>query len=237
VTQSRKSPIRQVTTAGRRRHGHRRGTQREGLDVANPQPHVAQPRADRIRRGSRRCLPPSWEGRKARITCTHLESRALPAASPFPFGSDAHHPWSWSFSVSRSRIAPRQPEADTWRAPAVATRVLSTWHPVLAHAGHVPPASASPLQRIKCCRTQSSSSHRHTQQQANKSLPLIVLKRSSSLARRDHSFVRSTSLASTSFWFQLAMASRQEQASYHAGETKARAEVSFAHLAVCSTIL
>ena len=126
VTQSRR--------AHEGRHHGSTGAQPSGegwLDVANPQPHVAhsrEPTAE-LGRGGRR-------GPRA------------PTSSPEPspprrhFHLDAPHPWSCRFSIPFARIAaPRH--ASRRRTPGapppVATRVLSTWRPALAHAGHVPP--------------------------------------------------------------------------------------------------
>lgn len=164
------SPSRRAQEGGQWRHdADARVTQRrKRLDVASPQPHVAQPAGSTGDSGgeSRRAGELGGRGRG---------SRALPprfpcplrrvAQSPFPFVSVRRPPRASPPTLGRavflcpSRIGRASPRRTPGEPLPVATRVPSTWHPALAHAGHVPASSASPLHRINVTEPKAA---RHT---------------------------------------------------------------------------
>jgi hypothetical protein len=164
------SPSRRAQEGGQWRHdADARVTQRrKRLDVASPQPHVAQPGPSVIREGKAAELA-SWEGAVADHVLSHLDCRALSAALPSrPFHlclsavRRAHHrPLCLGRAVflCPSRIGRASPRRTPGEPLPVATRVPSTWHPALAHAGHVPASSASPLHRINVTEPKAA---RHT---------------------------------------------------------------------------
>lgn len=199
------SPSRRAQEGGQWRHdADARVTQRrKRLDVASPQPHVAQPAGSTGDSGgeSRRAGELGGRGRG---------SRALPprfpcplrrvAQSPFPFVSVRRPPraspptlsGSCGFSLSVP-YRPRQPEADTWRAPAGGNACPLNVAPSACPCRTRTRILCLAAPPYKCNRAQSSSSHRHSEQ-ANKNLlaPVVLILEAFELSKASSS-VRSTS--------------------------------------------